>query len=97
MKIIAKTDKGYLIEADRAELTLLHGYRSSSEMSSSQFDIGAELNIAKMARTSEFIRTMDDKKLQALQTELEKTLQALIEAREDIHALTVFDKLAQQD
>jgi len=95
MKIIAKTNGGYLLEADRAEVALMLGFRYAHDISDSALTIGTEMSLTKMAVTSEFVRTLDTSKIKDLKTKLGFILDELDAASETVQALTVFETLKE--
>ncbi len=99
MKIIAKTDDGFMLEADRAELALMVGLDSpySEEFKKLKLNIGNELEIRKINETSEFVRSLDKNKLQSLRDDLSRIIDRLDDAGETVQALTLFDKLKKPE
>ncbi|HET8688504.1 MAG TPA: hypothetical protein VFM18_17975 [Methanosarcina sp.] len=93
MKIIAKTGSGYLLEADKGEVALLLGFRSTQSVSEDALTIGTEMALNKMARTSEFLRTLDEKRIQELKKNFSSIIDMLNESSQTVHALTVFEEL----
>lgn len=99
MKIIANTNGGFMLEADRAEVALILGIDSpySDEFKRMNLSIGTELEISKINETSEFVRSLDKNKLQLLRGELSRIISKLDDASEIVQALTLFDKLRKEE
>ena len=95
MKIIAKTNSGYLLEADRGEVALMMGYRYAHEISDSSLAIGIEMALNKIAVTSEFVRTLDESRIKDLKIKLGFILAELDAASEVAQGMTMFERLKE--
>lgn len=63
MKIIGKTENGFILETYGDEIALLMGFQRTYDegFKSLNVNIGTEMNLSKIAATSEFLRTVDQK------------------------------------
>lgn len=95
MKIIGKTQNGFILDASNDEIALLMGFRRTYDDGFKQLNvgIGTEMNLSKMAATSEFLRNVDKEKLTALKQQLGWVIDAVDEAQDTVQAITLFDTL----
>lgn len=98
MKIIGKTISGFILDADNDEIALLMGFRNTYDegMKSIKLNIGAEMDLRKMAATSEFLRTVDKDKLNRLKEQLSDAINDIENAQEAIQAIqaiTLFETI----
>lgn len=95
MKIIAKTNRGFLIDCDRGEIAFILGFDGThnTEFQNLKLEIGTALEVRKINEVSAFVRGLDKDKLKYLRENLQKTLDAINEATDTVHSLTLFDKL----
>lgn len=84
-----------MLEGDLTEIALLMGYRSRHDTSfvGMKIDIGTEMQLVKMAATSEFVRNIDATKIADLRQLLDGMMRELDKASETINAVTVFETL----
>lgn len=104
MKIIAKTEKGFLIEADKHDLAALMGYTSPYDSAFEQairgWDnkvIGQEFDIVQATKTADYIRTLDTKVLADAQKEFESLARQMEETRNKILKLNLFEQLSADE
>jgi hypothetical protein len=97
MKIIATiSDSQFMCQIDRDELALLLGHRSAYEIRGRTITIGEELPLTKMARTSEFVRTMDKEKLLKIKAQLQEAIANVDDAANVVEALSTFEILKEE-
>jgi hypothetical protein len=94
MKVIAKTSNGYLFEGDRMDIALMMGYKDSYSMKG-EIEIGLEMDMKKIARTSEFIRNIDQNKLSKAVELLESAISQVNETQEVAKSLLTFLLLSE--
>ena len=95
MKIVAQTINGFMLEADMNEIILLLGFKSQYDdgMKKIRVSIGLEMELTKIARSCEFLRTLDDEKLRHIKLQLSSIQTALEQTSDTINAITVFETL----
>jgi len=97
MKIIANTDTGFLVEATKAEIALLHGFETQYDkgIASSMFAIGHDIELGDIVKSAKYVRNLDSAVLEKAQkrfTELADEMHAL---RGLIYKLNIFEDLKQ--
>ena len=104
MKIIAKTETGFLIEAEQKDLAALMGYTSyyDSDYGKTIKDwgnkiIGQEFDIVQATKTADYIRTLDTKVLADAQKEFESLARQMEETRNKILKLNLFEQLSADE
>lgn len=98
MKIIATIDKeSFMVQASKEELALLCGFRTmyDDEFTKLRLAAGTELQLKKMAATSEFIRNIDQGRLQTVKQKLVDTISEIDKAVEAIQSVTIFETLKE--
>lgn len=98
MKIIATIDSDtFMVEASKSELALLCGFRNYYDDGFAKIPLkaGLELDLKKMATTSEFIRNIDKDRLQKIKATLASTITDIDKAVENIQAVTLLETLKE--
>ena len=97
MKIIGKTDNGWLLEASKDDVALMMGFRYShdSGFNDANVTIGTEMYLAKMAATSEFLRIIDKEKLKEVKNRVSYIIDDIDRAIATVTELTLFEKLKE--
>ena len=101
MKIIAKTENGFLIDASANEIAQLHGYEgdydSDYRKTISFAGPGAEIDISKIVRAAKYVRTLDSSVLEQSNDRLLSMVEKLTEVRDLVYKLNMFEDLKKQD
>ena len=97
MKILAKTVDGYMLEATDMEIAQLHGFQTTydKDYRRNLVHIGYEVDISKLTRNAEFLRTLDDKVITKAQNRFEELAKEMEMIRDQVIRLNLFDKLKQ--
>lgn len=99
MKVIASIDSQRLLcEISIEELALLNGFRNAWDEGFKRGDyikVGSECNLAKMAATSNYVRTMNKDTLAGAKAKLEQGIKTIDIAMEEITKLTIFETLKE--
>lgn len=93
MKIIAKTDSGYLVDATKNELALIMGIRSASDVKEASLRNGAEIEIREVDKVARFVRNLDSSKMLMIKKQLEIAIDDIDEAMDTVQQMTLFDTL----
>ena len=100
MKIIAKTETGYLVDASEDEIAQLHGYESSYDSvyrkAISHAAPGAEIDISKIVKAAKYVRTLDSAVLEQSHERLLTMAEKLTEVRDLVYKLNIFEDLKTQ-
>ena len=100
MKIIAKTETGYLVDASEDEIAQLHGYESSydSVYRKTVYDpeIGSSIDISKIVKAAKYVRTLDSAVLEQSHERLLTMAKKLTEVRDLVYKLNMFEDLKKQ-
>jgi hypothetical protein len=99
MKVIAKTDANYLLEASKEELALILGYRNpyTDNFSTDMLKIGKEIPVAKIVAVSRFVRTLDTRSLSEITQSLTRAISDVNDAISTTEEVTLFAKLSDED
>ena len=101
MKIIAKTETGYLVEANADEVAQLHGFESSYDSAYRKImynpEIGHEIDIGKITKAAKYVRTLDSAVLEQSTDRLLSMVEKLTEVRDLVYKLNMFEDLKKQD
>jgi hypothetical protein len=99
MKIIAKINHGFLVEATENELALILGFRSSydDDYKKLKMNIGVEIEVGKINSTAEFVRNMDQNKLKNIRQYLTNAMNEVDKTVEMVEQLNLFDKLKKEE
>lgn len=101
MKIIAKTETGFLVDASEDEIAQLHGYDSHYDSdyrkTISYVSPGAEINISKITKSAKYVRTLDSAVLEQSHERLLNMAEKLTEVRDLVYKLNVFEDLKKQE
>ena len=101
MKIIAKTEKGFLVDASANEIAQLHGYESDYDSdyrkAVSNAAPGAEIDISKITKAAKYVRTLDSAVLEQSTDRLLSMVEKLTEVRDLVYKLNMFEDLKKQD
>lgn len=90
MKIIAKMDGAeYLCQLSAAEIRIIMGSGDQA------VKIGEEIDIVKFRDIVNYIKTMDKVRLQSAADYMSTALEQLIEARDQVAALNLFETLKE--
>jgi hypothetical protein len=100
MKIIAKTESGYLVDASENEIAQLHGYEghydSDYRKAVSNAVPGAEIDISKIVKAAKYVRTLDSAVLEQSHDRLLTMADKLSEVRDLVYKLNMFEDLKKQ-
>lgn len=100
MKIIAKTETGFLIDASANEIAQLHGYEghydSDYRKAVSHAAPGAEIDISKIVKSAKYVRTLDSAVLEQSTDRLLSMVEKLTEVRDLVYKLNMFEDLKKQ-
>ena len=100
MKIIAKTENGFLIDASANEIAQLHGYESDYDSDYrkvvSNAVPGAGIDISKIGRAAKYVRTLDSAVLEQSTDRLLSMVEKLTEVRDLVYKLNMFEDLKKQ-
>lgn len=101
MKVIAKVSGNVVIcEVSDEELALLNGFRSKYDEGcriQELMNVGAECNLAKMANTSRYIRSMNKDTLKNAREKLEDSMKIIDSAMDEITKLTIFETIKGEE
>lgn len=101
MKVIAKVSGSVVIcEVSDEELALLNGFRSKYDEGcriQELMTVGAECNLAKMANTSRYIRTMNKDTLKNAREKLLDSVKIIDATMDEITKLTIFETLKGEE
>lgn len=86
MKIIGKTDHGYIAEISNGEASHL--------FYTPDLPIGREIDLVKSIRSLDTLRTLDTTNIKLAKEQTKKVLDKLEELSNTISALTIFDTLS---
>ena len=97
MKIIGKTENGFIADLTSSELALILGFRSvmDSDYRRKKISTGDDVEIVKMADTAKFIRGLDVGKLSSIIRDLESAISGVDDATSTVRALTLFETLKE--
>lgn len=95
MKIIGKTEDGFLLEASKDDVALMMGFRYAFDdgFKNTKITIGTEMSLTKMAATSEFLRNIDKDRLKEFKSRIEYVIDDIDRAIDTITELTIFETL----
>jgi hypothetical protein len=99
MKIIAKTEKGLLLEATDLEIANLHGYQSfhaHGAPDSRALQIGYELPLAKIVKAAKLIRDLNPSTLKEIHKQLCDAQREVEVIQELANSLVLFDILKEE-
>lgn len=100
MKIIAKTETGYLVDASENEIAQLHGYEgaydSDYRKTISFGSRGSEIDISKIVQAAKYVRTLDSAVLKQSTDRLLSMVEKLTEVRDLVYKLNMFEDLKKQ-
>ena len=99
MKIIAETISGVMLEATKAEVALILGFRNTyaDGFKNEMLNIGKEIPIVKINQVSSFVSTLDKDRLQSIRESLVTAIDGIDKATETVSELTLFTKLSEED
>jgi len=97
MKIIGKTEDGWLLEASKDDVALMMGFRYAHDdgFKNTKVTIGTEMHLTKMAATSEFLRTIDKDRLKDFKNRISYVIDDIDHAIDTVTELTIFEKLKE--
>ena len=98
MKIIAKTDKGLLLEATERDVANILGYGStySDGFDNRMLKIGTEIPVHKIVSTADAVRTMNTGRLNQIKSNLQNAITQVEAAEDSINQLNLFEKLKEE-
>jgi hypothetical protein len=100
MKIIARTETGFLVDASENEIAQLHGYEGPYDNAYrkviSYAAPGAEIDINKIVKAAKFVRTLDSAVLKHSHERLLTMAEKLTEVRDLVYKLNMFEDLKNQ-
>jgi hypothetical protein len=95
MKIIANTNGGYLIEADKRELALLMGFGNEYAEGFKTPTLGDVIDIKKIDGSANFLRTLDKEKIAKIRAQMERVLTEFDATAMAISEITIFEELKE--
>jgi hypothetical protein len=97
MKILARTADGYMLEATEMEMAQLHGFQTTydKDYRRNLVEIGYDVDISKLTRNAEFLRTLDTSVITKAQNRFEELAKEMETIRDQVTRLNLFDKLKQ--
>ena len=103
MKIIAKTDNGFLLEASRNEIAQLMGFKDGwdkgfdKEWKSDVLgNLNKQFDIDKVVETANYVRTLDRQTLLNTQHRFERLAKEVEDVRNEVSKLNLFDTLKEE-
>lgn len=95
MKIIATTKNGWILEATKDEVALMMGYRTAyeDEFKNAKVTIDTEMQLGRLAATSEFLRNIDKDRLKEFKNRMEYIMVDIDKAIDTVQQLTIFEKI----
>ena len=98
MKILARTAEGYMLEATEVEMAQLHGFQTLyvKDYKRNVVEIGYDVDISKLTRNAEFLRTLDASVITKAQNRFEELAKEMETIRDQVTRLNLFDKLKQE-
>jgi len=99
MKIIGKTDYGYILEASKDDIALIMGFRNAADggFKTESLRIGTEINIDKIDKVSRFIRNLDQTKLTMIKGQLQTAINGIDDAMNTTSNITLFNTLGDEE
>lgn len=101
MRIIAKTETGYLVEANADEVAQLHGFESSYDSAYRKImydpEIGHEIDIGKITKAAKYVRTLDSAVLEQSHERLLTMAERLNDVRDLVCKLNLFEELKKHE
>lgn len=99
MKLIAKTDNGFLADLTANEVAMILGFRSAYDdnYKKAQIKIGADIPVNRIKSTAEFVRTMEESRLKNLRQSLENAITDINNASDTVNKLKLFDALKKEE
>lgn len=101
MKIIANvTSDRFLCEVSSEELARLHGMRGRYEDAYNKIlmsvKVGYDFDITGIDDNARLLRTLDQNRMEKITNALRQALDSVENIREDVQALTLFEKLKEE-
>ena len=100
MKIIAKTENGFLVDASEDEVAQLHGYDSHYDSVYRQAvghaAPGSVIDISKIIKAAKYVRTLDSAVLEQSHERLLTMAEKLNDIRDLVYKLNMFEDLKRQ-
>ena len=97
MKIIAKSENGFLIDATPLEIAQLRGFRNlgAMERERSTIKVGGTVDVTALNTTAEYLRGVSNDQLQRVTHDLEGIIKNINGVRDVVDSLNIFETIKE--
>ena len=97
MKIIAETDKGYMLDASADEIAKLLGYRGTydSDFRQGSIKLGNDIDVGAIGTISSYVKNLDKNELQSIKHNLEGVIKNIDGAMDKVQSMNLFETIKE--